>query len=101
MIQAVHCTQAAHATSRFALTWTYINFINQADTCVGVYWLDYHGVRQFYALLNPGGHYLQPTFLTHPWVVVRRPLVPIKALHDGKCIAVFLPARKPSNAIIK
>jgi hypothetical protein len=47
-----------------------IRFANQARVGVSVYWLDYTGQRQFYRRLEPTQWYTQPTYASHPWIVV-------------------------------
>ena len=46
-----------------------IRFSNNTLAAVDVYWLDYSGVEVFYYTLAPGQVVLQPTWLTHPWIV--------------------------------
>jgi von Hippel-Lindau disease tumor supressor len=48
---------------------TSMKFINSTQQEVRAYWLDYSGRRVFYKAIPPRGHYTQPTFETHPWVV--------------------------------
>lgn len=48
---------------------TSIEFVNLSDEKIVVYWLDYDGVRQPYGELAPGQSYVQPTHLTHPWLI--------------------------------
>jgi len=44
-----------------------VNFTNHADCTVVVYWHSYEGQLVQYAVLAPGDHYIQQTFVTHPW----------------------------------
>jgi hypothetical protein len=46
-----------------------ITFTNNSAAPRNVYWIGYSGQRVLYQTLKPGQHYIQPTFITHPWVV--------------------------------
>lgn len=48
---------------------TKIFFVNTRAAPVLVYWIDYTGQRVFYQNLPPGVGYVQPTYVTHPWVI--------------------------------
>src|SRR4051812_33471849 len=47
-----------------------LNFVNRAMVGVAVYWLGYDGQRVSYKWLEPGESYTQPTYATHPWLVI-------------------------------
>ena len=47
-----------------------LRFANQTNRTVQVYWVDYTGALQLYQRLVPGQQYTQPTFRTHPWVIL-------------------------------
>ena len=64
-------------------TPTLVRFTNATCTSVSVYWLNFAGERVLYATLDPGASYVQPTCLTHPWVLVRAT--------DSAPIASFMP----------
>ena len=49
---------------------TNIKFVNNTSGAVKVYWLSYTGKRVYYATIAAGKFIVQPTFKTHPWVVV-------------------------------
>ena len=49
---------------------TDIRFVNKTSGAVKIYWLDYTGKRVFYKTLAAGASYLQPTWVTHPWVAI-------------------------------
>jgi hypothetical protein len=49
---------------------TNLRFLNRTGGAVRIYWLDYAGRRVFYKSLAPGASYVQPTWKTHPWVVL-------------------------------
>lgn len=72
-------------------TKTEIDFVNHRDEPVVVYWLDYQGARERYAVLGSGDTSQQPTYVGHPWVVTT-----VK----GHSLAVYLPATRPARATI-
>jgi hypothetical protein len=49
---------------------TSIRFVNKTPGAVRIFWLDYTGKRVFYKELAAGASYVQPTWKTHPWVVL-------------------------------
>ncbi|MEU4625289.1 hypothetical protein AB0G04_35615 [Actinoplanes sp. NPDC023801] len=70
---------------------TEIDFVNRRDESVVIYWLDYHGTRERYVVLESGDTREQPTFVGHPWVVTTL---------RGHGLGVFLPATRPAQATI-
>jgi hypothetical protein len=64
-------------TSLEGKTAATITFVNKTNETVSTYWLNYSGQRVFYKALLAGQQYNQPTFLTHPWVVLDP---------NGKCV---------------
>lgn len=71
---------------------TMVAFVNDRSEPVIVSWLDPTGQRVEYQRLEPGGTYLQPTYVGHPWLV---------SAVDGTEIALFQPVAQPSRAVIK
>ena len=59
-----------------------LTFKNVSSEALSAYWLDYGGKRVFYRRLGGGESYVQPTYMTHPWVFVDA---------SGKCHMVVLP----------
>ena len=55
--------------SRNSLVEAEMKFVNLSGQTVNVYWLDYGGERKFYQTLRDGEFYVQPTYLTHPWLI--------------------------------
>lgn len=53
-------------------TPTRITFINNTSEPFRTYWLDYEGLRKFYAEVPAGQSYVQSTYVTHPWVATTR-----------------------------
>lgn len=72
-------------------TSTQIEFVNQRGDAVRVHWLDYQGSRTFYTQLDPGMSYIQPTYVSHPWIVTDTAETPI---------VVFQPTAAPGRATI-
>jgi hypothetical protein len=58
-----------------------IEFTNLALGARHLFWLNYSGGAQLYAVLQPGQILVQQTFLTHPWMVTDP---------EGRCVAVYL-----------
>jgi hypothetical protein len=50
-------------------TPTDLEFVNRTGITVQTLWLNYEGARVFYREVPEGSSYVQPTFVTHPWVV--------------------------------
>jgi len=48
---------------------TTVEFMNESSRTVKVFWLDYSGTRVYYSTLSPRASIVQPTYVTHPWVV--------------------------------
>jgi hypothetical protein len=59
-----------------------LTFKNVSSEALSAYWLDYGGKRVFYRRLGSGESYVQPTYMTHPWVFVDA---------SGRCHMVVLP----------
>ncbi len=73
---------------------TFNNGLGEGDDPVSVFWLNFSGLREFpfegggigvpYAVLNPGQSIVQPTYVTHPWILTT-PGEP------ETCYGIFLP----------
>jgi hypothetical protein len=85
------CPNEGLLRSRNSDTATEVTFINDTGGTVGLYWIDFQGARQLYGQIPPGQRALQPTFLTHPWIVVDE---------GGACLGVYRPARSPRTVHI-
>ena len=79
-LQSLDCSAQSTLKSINGDTPTSIDFVNQTADQVLVYWLDYSGKRVLYNTLPSGSHYVQQTYLTHPWVVTNS---------VGTCLAIF------------
>ena len=64
---------------------TRVRFTNLCPYPVAVDWLTYVGQRKRYFTLPPGGTVLQPTFMSHPWVVTDP---------AGACLALVISNRE-------
>jgi hypothetical protein len=70
---------------------TEIVFFNSTVYPVQIYWIDYHGKLIKYGDLESLHYLVQPTYLTHPWVIMDR---------FGGCLSVHLPAKGGSAVTI-
>ncbi len=66
---ATKCNDERNLTSLPGDRAAQITFTNDAPAARDVYWINYSGQRVFYITLQPGQHYTQPTYITHPWVI--------------------------------
>jgi len=48
---------------------TDLTVINSADGPINLWWIDGTGTLQYYATIQPGQTYVQPTFVDHNWVL--------------------------------
>lgn len=48
---------------------TNLTIINSADGPIELWWIDGSGLQQFYATIQPGETYVQPTFEDHNWLL--------------------------------
>jgi VHL beta domain len=65
-------------------TPTTIRFKNARGQTIRTYWLDFGGVQRFYTTIEPGEIFVQPTYLTHPWIILDE---------AGNCIGPFMPRK--------
>jgi hypothetical protein len=70
---------------------TSITVKNNSSIPVQLYWIDYTGKRTFYYRLDPGRTMVQPTFVTHPWVITDA---------ANKCLAVYMPGTEPREYVV-
>jgi len=68
-----------------------ITFVNASSITQNVYWRDYSGTRVLYNTLSPGQSFVQPTFLTHPWVITDS---------SNTCRAIYLPTLESGVAVL-
>lgn len=71
---------------------TEVEFVNERNESVLIYWLDWEGHRILYQRLPPGHFYRQRTFVTHPWIACTA---------DGEAIVAFQPTPAPGRAVIE
>jgi hypothetical protein len=90
-LTALPCADEGRLRSVDGVAEGAIQFVNASGARREVYWLDYNGNRQFYQRLESGQSYLQPTYVTHPWVIT-----------DGTpgCVAIFLPEAGQTTALL-
>ena len=75
-----------------ATVTTSIEFVNQTSGGIKVAWINYQGERVEYATLDRGSSYVQPTFVTHPWIVIDS---------ADRCVTVVVPSAQPTRATIQ
>ena len=88
-LQPFSCTLEGGVRSIDTRTATSVQFINISTQLRRLYWLDYSGRRVFYFLLQPGGSFIQATYVTHPWLV---------ADSGDRCLLIYFPASAPGVA---
>jgi hypothetical protein len=91
-LQARPCSNGGAMKSAAGNDKTIIQFADHSPKTILLYWIDYDGIRQDRGKLLPGGTLAFYTHLTHPWLV---------ADSSGRCLAIFLPVKKPGQASIE
>jgi VHL beta domain len=91
-LQARSCSEATALRSRLYDTPAVIQFVNKLPETVHLYWISYSGARESYGNMSSGESLEFDTYLTHPWLITNA---------TGQCIAIFLPTKKPGNAVIQ
>ena len=92
-IQQLACSAEPGLHSVDGRVTTSIQFNNQTQGPVNVYWINYSGQRVLYSALAAGQSYVQGTFLTHPWVVTDG--------GTGTCLGIWLPTELAGVATIQ
>ena len=70
---------------------TNITFKNYRGSTARIYWIDFNGTRKLYASVEHGQSHVQPTFMTHPWVVTD---------DTGRCLGLYLPEGPNREVVI-
>jgi enediyne biosynthesis protein E4 len=83
------CSEESSLHSISGTVATSIEFQNKTSKTLKLFWINYQGKRELYQTLQPGQSNVQPTFVTHPWVV---------AEENNTCFSIFLPLNTPSIA---
>jgi von Hippel-Lindau disease tumor supressor len=86
---SVGCNNFGKLRSKNSNTPTKIRFVNERDETVRIFWLDFGGAMRFYAEVEAGATLLQPTYLTHPWIILD---------NTGNCTGPFMP--RPSLRVV-
>jgi hypothetical protein len=89
-LTSLGCNAEGTITSTSGDTPTEIVFENQTAIDLSINWLDYTGARVFYQTLLAESSYTQPTYVTHPWIVVS---------NDGvteTCWGIYVPFSAPA-----
>jgi len=82
------CPEETGLRSLSGTTSTTMTFVNDTTEAVRLFWLDYQGKRIFYSEIPAGRTAVQPTYLTHPWVVANQ---------NGDCLRVYMPTAAPQR----
>jgi hypothetical protein len=90
-LTALPCSLEGTASSVNSNSPVDVTFVNGTGQIVTVYWLDYSGQRVLYNTVAPGGSYVQPTFVTHPWILIGG---------DNTCYGIFLPLSTGGTATV-
>lgn len=85
------CSDEPSLRSTDASQATQIRFSNEGGQTVSLFWLDYQGRRVFYHDLSPAGAWNQPSFATHPWLIVGS---------DGACRAIYVATTQSGKVTI-
>jgi hypothetical protein len=86
------CADESQYKSVVANFPTQITFVNQSNSSVRLYWLDYGGKRKLSGTIIPGRSYRQQTYMTHPWEIAD--------LND-RCVAIYLPLEWQTQVTIQ
>lgn len=109
-LQAQSATLEGKIRSVEGVRTTSIRFDNVAAFPVQIYWLNYEGKRVLYGTLAPQQSYVQPTYVSHPWLLARSldsaPLVIFEATLQASSARIdgtttptqLLPVESPSLA---
>ncbi|KAI0557143.1 hypothetical protein FGB62_336g026 [Gracilaria domingensis] len=73
-------------------TETFLMFSNDSDSVVDLWWVDYYGREVYYASISPGTTHMQPSYVTHPWV--------IREHISQKSILMMIASPQPAMAIV-
>jgi von Hippel-Lindau disease tumor suppressor protein len=79
----LYCGAEFALRSRASDVSLHLEFANDTDGPIFIYWLDFEGHRVHYNTLAPGESYEQQTYVTHPWVVVDAA--------DNRCLRLLVP----------
>jgi hypothetical protein len=83
-LSSLSCDQEKNLRSPATTTAsTEIAFTNRVAEKRRIYWLNFNGIRVFYASLEPGQTVSYQTYIGHPWLV---------ANDADECKAIYLPA---------
>jgi uncharacterized protein (TIGR03437 family) len=69
----------------------YITFYNNLSFDVDLYWINFEGNRVFYESIGANSSHAQATFMTHPWLLVKKGTGGTTAEGTGELVSAFLP----------
>jgi Caspase domain/VHL beta domain len=65
---------------------------NQTDVPVSLIWIDFNGNRRPYKTVEPGGSFVQSTYIFHPWLL---------ADAAGRCLSIAYPGQSLQNVVVR
>ena len=92
ILKPLSCSQENSLHSISGTVRTSIEFQNETSKTLKIFWINYQGNRELFRSLGPAQSYVQPTFVTHPWVVTEA---------NNSCFSIFVPLNTPSIAKIQ
>lgn len=81
-VKATSCADEGTLRSATSRTPTQMQFTNNAEGSVTIYWLNQQGTRVRYKTLATGESHTQDTYVTHPWLIANA---------QDQCLAIYLP----------
>lgn len=70
---------------------TQVIFINKTNSSIYTYWIDFKGDPVLYSEVESGSSVAQPTYVTHPWIIIR---------NDMQCLGPFMPKRTMTTVVV-
>jgi hypothetical protein len=91
-LQPLPCVDERSLRSLSGEAATAVRFSNLRASEVVVYWLDFQGKREFFQRVPSRTEYVQPTYVTHPWLV---------ADSGDRCLAIYQPTPEQAVALVR
>jgi uncharacterized protein YkwD len=85
-------TLTSSVRSVAATTPTSIEFVNQTAGVISVFWINYGGEAVGYQRVQPGQSYVQPSYVTFPWLVTDA---------YGLSLGIYMATERPGRAVIR
>lgn len=85
------CQQESQRKSIDGTTVFKLTFVNNTSETLQTFWLNYDGKRVFYRNVPAGTSYVQPTWITHPWIVADK---------NGTCLTLYVTDGKKDTVAV-